>query len=212
MAFLIPLFAPTIIETTTNIALGISNSIQGDSSSISLQLGKKVFSTHRGFPLTQLPYELREEILLMALEESRSSVSASFLPLFLFESNPGCVKLTSFAWSFFFLLQSRLILPPPVLLNPYVRPTATELAAIQSRSPLNPNNPNYLSLNGEIIHANGYPITSWRWLRLCREWWAILRPRLWRDLNVSGYSPYANLLGLLEDGSSSYSSLFRSLD
>jgi hypothetical protein len=82
MAFLIPLFAPTIIETTTNIALGISNSIQGDSSSISLQLGKKVFSTHRGFPLTQLPYELREEILLMALEESRSSVSASFLLLF----------------------------------------------------------------------------------------------------------------------------------
>jgi hypothetical protein len=102
MAFLIPLFAPTIIETTTNIALGISNSIQGDHSSISLQLGKKVgeanvipltllssdlvlpdcaltqvFSNHQGFPLTQLPYELREEIILMALEESRSFVVLS---------------------------------------------------------------------------------------------------------------------------------------
>lgn len=42
MAFLLPLFAPAILETTTNIALGISNSIQGSSSSISLQLGKKV--------------------------------------------------------------------------------------------------------------------------------------------------------------------------
>lgn len=94
-----------------------------------------------------------------------------------------------------------LILPPQVILNPYIRPTASQIAAIQSRSPLNPNNPNYLSLNGEIVNANGYPISSWRWLKVCREWWSILRPMLWRDLVVAGYAPWANLLALLDDGS-----------
>jgi hypothetical protein len=51
--------------------IGISNAIQGDSRSVSLQIGNKVFTTKKGFDFGSLPPELREKIILMALEESK---------------------------------------------------------------------------------------------------------------------------------------------
>lgn len=72
MAFLLPLAIPAIANVTTNIGIGVSNALQSTDSSVTFQLGKYVFSTNKGFRLTDLPYELREKIILMALAESRS--------------------------------------------------------------------------------------------------------------------------------------------
>lgn len=70
MAFLVPLLAPHIVEAGANIGTGIFNAIQGDSSSVSFQIGKKVFSTRKGFDLGSLPPELRLRIMLIALQDS----------------------------------------------------------------------------------------------------------------------------------------------
>lgn len=72
----------------SSAGIGVSNALQGDSSSISFQIGSKVFTNAKGFPLGQLPFELRELIVLMALEESRRCVSTlgSLPPLLPFSS------------------------------------------------------------------------------------------------------------------------------
>lgn len=94
---------------------------------------------------------------------------------------------------------TRLILPPPVLLDPFAPISQSQLASLQSRSPLHPYNPNYMSIRGEIRSANGYPLSSWRWLAINKEWWAILRRELWRDLVLAGTRPYDNFLRLIKD-------------
>lgn len=71
MALLIPLLLPHIIEAGTNLGIGISNAIQGDASSISFQIGGKVFSSRKSFNFNNLPSELRIRIIEEALEESR---------------------------------------------------------------------------------------------------------------------------------------------
>lgn len=60
--------------------------------------------------------------------------------------------------------------------------TPSQIAALQARSPLHPSNPHYLSIVGEVRSANGYPLSAWRWLEVSKEWWAVLRRELWRDL------------------------------
>jgi len=52
--------------------LGITNALQGDSSSVSFQIGKKVFSTKKPCNLDVLPPEIRARIIAMALEDSKS--------------------------------------------------------------------------------------------------------------------------------------------
>ncbi|CDZ96187.1 hypothetical protein [Phaffia rhodozyma] len=162
MAFLIPLLAPSIAEASANLAIGISNAVQGTSSSVSIQIGKKVFTNNKGFNLSGLPYELREKILLMALDESKS-----------------------------------LVVPILKLTNPY-GVTPQQYAALEKRSPLNRSNPNYRSVMNEYRSANGYPLSSWRWLRVCREWWALLRRELWKRCTIDGWNPYQVFLRLLE--------------
>lgn len=87
MAALIPLLLPQIIDATVNIGrthleswliqgIGISNAIQGDSSSVSFQVGKKVFTTKKKFNFESLPLELRQRIILMAMEESKEWVNS----------------------------------------------------------------------------------------------------------------------------------------
>lgn len=56
-----------------------------------------------------------------------------------------------------------------------------------------------MSIRGEIRSANGYPLSSWRWLVINKEWWAILRRELWRDLVLAGTRPYDNFLRLIKD-------------
>lgn len=74
MAFLLPLALPAIANVATNIGVGVSNALSADTASVTLQVGKYVWSNARPFRLSDLPYELREHVLLMALAESRSSV------------------------------------------------------------------------------------------------------------------------------------------
>ena len=103
----VPLLLPSVLDATTNLgqslssphlpppfqtdtlplpsitAVGLTNTFQSTSSSFSLQLGSHVYTTNKGFPLPQLPYELRAKIILMALEESRSFVAQPPIPLLL---------------------------------------------------------------------------------------------------------------------------------
>ncbi|KAK4688322.1 hypothetical protein P7C73_g1803, partial [Tremellales sp. Uapishka_1] len=163
MAFLVPLLLPHIVETTANIGLGISNAIQGDSSSVSFQIGKKVFTTSKGFNLMSLPYEIRRKILLMALTESKS-----------------------------------LILPAPYFFDPSVPMTEAQFQEIQNRNPLRQGSENYRSIVGDRISANGYPISSWRWLKVCSEWRDVLKSRLWENCDMAGYKPYSNFGSLMD--------------
>jgi hypothetical protein len=68
----VPLILPPILDATTNLAVGLSNVAQSSKSTVSFQIGRRVFTTSSSFPLHHLPYELREKIILMALEASRS--------------------------------------------------------------------------------------------------------------------------------------------
>jgi len=84
MAMLIPILLPHIVAAGANIGmcngkeskliagLGITNALQGDSSSVSFQIGKKVFSSKKPCNLDVLPPEIRARIIEMALEESKS--------------------------------------------------------------------------------------------------------------------------------------------
>jgi hypothetical protein len=74
MAFLVPLLLPSVIDATANVALGITNAVQGTSSSVTFQIGSHVYTSAKGFPLHRLPPEIREEIILMALEASKEYV------------------------------------------------------------------------------------------------------------------------------------------
>jgi hypothetical protein len=51
--------------------VGISNALQGDSSSVSFQIGKKVFTNKKPFNFGSLPPELRQTIILLAMEASK---------------------------------------------------------------------------------------------------------------------------------------------
>jgi hypothetical protein len=65
-------FSIAIDDTSLLITgLGLSNAFQGDSSSVSLQIGNKVFTSKKSCNLDTLPAELRIKIILMALEESK---------------------------------------------------------------------------------------------------------------------------------------------
>lgn len=55
-------------------ALGITNAVQGTSSSVTFQIGSHVYTSAKPFPLHKLPPEVREEIILMALEGSKEYV------------------------------------------------------------------------------------------------------------------------------------------
>lgn len=52
--------------------IGITNAIQGDSSTVSLQIGRKVFTNKKKFNFGHLPPELRRRIILLAMESSKS--------------------------------------------------------------------------------------------------------------------------------------------
>lgn len=84
---------------------------------------------------------------------------------------------------------SSLVAPPPILLHPAQPISSAQLKALQRRSSLHPSNPNYRSLVSEAHSANGFPISSWRWLRVGREWWSILRRELWKETTVGGFEP-----------------------
>jgi hypothetical protein len=55
--------------------IGISNAVQGTSSNVTLQIGGKVFTTRKKFNFLDLPPELRERIVLLALDTSKRYVS-----------------------------------------------------------------------------------------------------------------------------------------
>jgi hypothetical protein len=80
MAFLLPLALPAIANVATNIGVGVSNALSADTASVTVQLGRFVWTNAKGFPFNELPFELRESILLMALAESRSYAAALPLP------------------------------------------------------------------------------------------------------------------------------------
>lgn len=61
-------------------ALGITNAIQGTSSSVTFQIGNRVYTSSKGFPFQELPEEIREEIILIALEGSKEYVILSVHP------------------------------------------------------------------------------------------------------------------------------------
>jgi hypothetical protein len=86
-----------------------------------------------------------------------------------------------------------LILPPIVLSGP-MQPFGPHIVSVRQEdlekyNPLNPDNPNYRSIVGEMVQANGYPLSSWRWTGLNREWRNILRGELWRRCVVGGRDP-----------------------
>lgn len=78
MAALIPLLMPHIVDATVNLGIGITNAIQGDSSAVSFQIGGRVFTSKKQFNFGSLPYELRERIILMAMEDSKRWVTWSW--------------------------------------------------------------------------------------------------------------------------------------
>ncbi|EIN11205.1 hypothetical protein PUNSTDRAFT_118714 [Punctularia strigosozonata HHB-11173 SS5] len=47
--------------------------------------------------------------------------------------------------------------------------------------------------------VNGYPLSSWRWQLICREWRAIIRPRLWHTVTLVERPAYDGFLKLLKD-------------
>jgi hypothetical protein len=52
--------------------MGVVNAAQAESSGWTLKIGNKIFSTAKPFRFNELPFELREEIILLALEDSKA--------------------------------------------------------------------------------------------------------------------------------------------
>ncbi|KDQ51882.1 hypothetical protein JAAARDRAFT_62240 [Jaapia argillacea MUCL 33604] len=74
MSFLIPLLLPPIAEATAKVAIGLANASQAESNTFSLTIGNRVFTTSKPFAFTELPFEIRSDILLMALEASKTLI------------------------------------------------------------------------------------------------------------------------------------------
>lgn len=64
--------------------------------------------------------------------------------------------------------------------------------------PMNPYNPLWVNPSTGERNINGFPGRSWRWLLLSREWWVVLRPKLWEHTILRGRQPYGGFLKLLE--------------
>jgi hypothetical protein len=82
-----------------------------------------------------------------------------------------------------------LILPNVYFRDPSQPLSENKYKELQRRHPLHPDSENYRSIVGDRISANGYPISSWRWMSVCSEWSEILVGALWKDLDVAGYRP-----------------------
>ncbi|GHJ89606.1 hypothetical protein NliqN6_6008 [Naganishia liquefaciens] len=93
MAFLVPLILPSVVDATANVALGITNAVQGTSSSVTFQIGRHVYTSAKPFPLHKLPPEIREEIILMALEVSKELIQESILVSRPFTLSPTPIPL-----------------------------------------------------------------------------------------------------------------------
>jgi len=59
------------LENCLTAGIGVTNAIQGDSSSVSFQIGNRVFTNKKKFNFGSLPPELRQKIILMAMEGSK---------------------------------------------------------------------------------------------------------------------------------------------
>ena len=87
------------------------------------------------------------------------------------------------------LITYSLILPDHVITNPMDPHYAREMRELERMNPLNPDSDHYRSIIGDRVSANGYPISSWRWQLICREWRELLEGPLWTHLEVKGYKP-----------------------
>lgn len=67
--------------------------------------------------------------------------------------------------------------------------TQEEFGEMQKRNPLHPDSENYHSIVGDRISANGYPISSWRWMGICSEWNETLKEVLWENCEIQGFRP-----------------------
>lgn len=97
---------------------------------------------------------------------------------------------------------SKALLPPPPPPLPAGHPFVTPSHPLYHH-PGNPHNPAYVAPSGERAR-NGYPTSAWRWITLSREWWAVLRPVLWRDVVLKGDAQYKGFLALCEDADSCF--------
>ncbi|KZT55941.1 hypothetical protein CALCODRAFT_484371 [Calocera cornea HHB12733] len=158
MSMLVPLLIPPLANLTAGIAVGLANASQADRSSFSLTIGNRVFSNAEPFPFLYLPFELREQILLYALDASRS------------------------------------LLPPPLPPgHPFNDPESPFY-----QHPMNPNHPLFIDPATGERNINGFPSSAWRWLLVSREWWAVLRPKLWEKTRLRGRWAYSGFLRLLD--------------
>ncbi|EJU01912.1 hypothetical protein DACRYDRAFT_116333 [Dacryopinax primogenitus] len=158
MSILVPLLIPPLANLTAGLAVGLANASQADKSSFSLTIGSHVYSNAEPFSFPYLPYELREEIILLALDASRS------------------------------------LLPPPLPPgHPFNDPESPFY-----QHPMNPNHPLYTNPATGERNINGLPTSTWRWLLVSREWWAILRPHLWAHTRLQGRWAYGGFTKLLE--------------
>lgn len=164
MAMLIPVLLPHIIEATANLGIGISNAIQGDSSSVSFRIGGKVFSTRESFNFTGLPIEVRQRIIHMALNESKGLLGDL----------------------------------PPLHFGEALTPE--RMRRIANQHPLNPESENHMSTALDRYSANGYPLSSWRWMTVSAEWSVFTREVLWRELELVGNKSYSRFIRLLDRG------------
>lgn len=146
--------------------LGLTNALQGDSSSVSLQIGNKVFTTKKSCNLSTLPPELRLRIILMALEESKSCV----MP----DGEGECELINS------------LISKVSPMMHPGESLSRRDLEELDKVNPFNPRGENYRSIKGGEAQANGYPLSAWRWVTVCREWRELLEAPLWANMEVKG--------------------------
>ena len=156
--------------------MGITNAVQGTSTNVSFKIGNRVFTTSPPFPFEKLPPELRMEIIEMALEMSKESVMSDDTPA---AQHPDVCSI--FVWI------SRLILPPMDFVPAFqpLGPTLQDAADLHRNNPLNPENPHYRSIVGETRSANGYPLSSWKWMKLGTEWRDYLRRKLWTKCSIT---------------------------
>jgi hypothetical protein len=69
--------------------------------------------------------------------------------------------------------------------------------------PQNPFHPDHVNAAGERVR-NGYPTSAWTWVTVSREWWAVLRARLWERVVLRGAAAYKGFMRLLEDPDSCF--------
>jgi hypothetical protein len=69
--------------------------------------------------------------------------------------------------------------------------------------PQNPFHPDHVNDAGERVR-NGYPTSAWTWVTVSREWWAVMRARLWSRVVLRGAPAYKGFLALLQDPDSCF--------